>query len=195
MRSCTTSDRVSLNKAIPQATIKCRKCKTCNETLAHVLGQCLYTKTQRIHRHDEIRNFISKKLATKPQDFQVIEEAAVSTSSGTLKPDLVVINRGRVLVIDITVHHEDTGYMEKGRSSKIRKYTPLLPLLADQLQVEPGEVLPIVVGTRGAIPKTTIASLQHLEITDSGSYITLSLLALWNSIEIYCNFMEYNAGR
>jgi hypothetical protein len=195
MRSCTTSDRVCLNTAIPQATIKCRKCKTCNETLAHVLGQCLYTKTQRIHRHDEIRNFISKKLVTTSQNFEVIEEAAITTPSGTLKPDLVAINRGRVLVIDITVRHEDTGYLDEGRSSKIQKYTPLLPLLADQLKVKPGEVLPIVVGTRGAIPKATIASLQALDIIDKGSYTTLALLALRNSIEIYCNFMEYNASR
>jgi hypothetical protein len=98
-------------------------------------------------------------------------------------------------VIDITDRHEDTGYLEEGRASKIRKYTPLLPPLAEQLQAEPGSVLPIVVGTREAIPKSTIASLQDLDITDSGSYITKALLALRNSIEIYQNFMEYNATR
>jgi hypothetical protein len=155
----------------------------------------MHTKTQRIHRHDEIRNFIAKKLANNGQKFTVIEEAAVPTPSGTLKPDLVVINQGRVLVIDITVRHEDTGYLEEGRASKIRKHKPLLPLLAEQHHAEPGWVLPIVVGTRGAIPKATIASLQDLDITDSGSYITLALLALRNSIEIYHNFMEYNASR
>jgi histone deacetylase complex regulatory component SIN3 len=55
-------------------------------------------------------------------------------------------------------------------------------------------VLPTVVGTRGAISKATIASLQELDITDRGSYITLALLALRNSTEIYHNFMEYNAS-
>jgi len=42
MRSGTTSDRVTLNKAIPQATIKCRKCTDGFETLAHIFGQCTH---------------------------------------------------------------------------------------------------------------------------------------------------------
>jgi len=62
MRSGTTSDRVTLQKAIPQTTIKCRKCKVGTETLAHILGQCMYTKMERIRRH-EIRDFISKKTS------------------------------------------------------------------------------------------------------------------------------------
>jgi hypothetical protein len=153
----------------------------------------VYIRRRKGYRHDEIRNFISTKLPTNTQNFQLIEEAAVATQSGTLIPDLIVINRRRVHVIDITVHHEGTGYLE-GRDNKIRKYTPLLPHLAKQLQAEPGSVLPILVGTRGAIPKATIASLQDLYIADNGSYITLALLALRNSTEIYHNFTEYNAS-
>ena len=156
IRSGNTSDRVCLNKVIPQATTKCRKCKNCINTLAHVLGQCMHTNSQRMHRHDEIRNFISRKLAANTRIFQVIE-AAISTPSGTLKPDLLVNNLERVLVIDVNVRHEGTGYLEEGRTRKIRKYTPLLPLLAEQLQAEPSRVIPIV-DTRGAIPKVTIAS-------------------------------------
>jgi hypothetical protein len=85
---------------------------------------------------------------------QVIVEAAVETPSGTLKPDLAVISQGRVNVIDVTVRHEDKGYLEGGYTSKMVKYKPLLPVLAEQLQVSPGIILPVVIGTRGAIPKT-----------------------------------------
>jgi hypothetical protein len=70
----------------------------------------MYTKTERI-RH-EIRDFISKKPATNPQ-YQVIEEASIETPSGTLKPDLVVIYRERVQVIDVTVRHENIGYLRR----------------------------------------------------------------------------------
>ena len=98
-------------------------------------------------------------------------------------------------MIDVTVRHEGTGYLEEGRTSKIRKYTPLLPLLAEQLQAEPGRLIPIVVGTRGSIAKATIASLKELDITDNGSYTTLALLVLRNSIEIYNAFMEYDASQ
>jgi hypothetical protein len=69
--------------------------------------------------------------------------------------------------------------------------TPLLLVLAEKLNKEPGKVLPIVTGTRGAIPKKTLSSLAELDITDTGSYMTIALLALRNSIEIY-NFMDYD---
>ena len=55
-----TSDKVTMYKVVPQSNVKCRKCKTCNETLAHILRQCIHTKTQRIRRHNEIRDFVSK---------------------------------------------------------------------------------------------------------------------------------------
>jgi hypothetical protein len=195
MRGGTTSDRVTLNKAIPQATQKCRKCKDCVETLAHILGQCTHTKKRRIGRHNEIRDFLAKKLANKDEEIQVIEEASIETPAGTLKPDLVVVHQGRVQVIDVTVRHEDAGYLEEGHRSKMEKYTPLLPLLAEKLNKEPGKVLPIVIGTRGAIPKKTLSALADLNITDKGSYKTIALLALRNSIEIYHNFMDYDKPR
>jgi hypothetical protein len=79
MWSGTTSDRMCLNKAIPQTKVKCSKCKTCVGNLAHILGQCTYTKAQRIRRHDEISNFISKNLAADTANFQVIQEASVES--------------------------------------------------------------------------------------------------------------------
>ena len=75
----------------------------------------------------------------------------------------------------------------------MEKYTPLLEILAAQLHVERGRVLPIVVGTRGCMPKTTIDSLREININDRGSYTTISLLALRHSIEIYHTFMDYDA--
>jgi hypothetical protein len=113
MRNGMTSDKVTMNKVVPQTNVKCRKCKVCNETLAHILGQCVYTKTQRIKRHDEIRDFVSKRVANMSEKAQIIEEASIPTPTGSnLKPDLVVVSRGRVHVVDVTVRHEDVGYLE-----------------------------------------------------------------------------------
>ncbi|GFG30765.1 hypothetical protein Cfor_02745, partial [Coptotermes formosanus] len=82
------------SKVVPQTNVKCRKCKVCNETLAHILGQCVYTKTQRIKRHDEIRDFVSKRVANMSEKAQIIEEASIPTPTGSnLKPDLVVVSR------------------------------------------------------------------------------------------------------
>ena len=193
MRSGTTSDRVTISKAIPQSSVTCRRCKSSLETLAHIVGQCINTKPQRIRRHNDIRDFVSKKLASNTDKFQIIEEASVETPTGALKPDLAVISQGRVHVVDVTVRHEDMGYLEGGHRSKVEKYKPLLPILAEQLQVTPGTVLPIVVGTRGAMPKATIASLSDLGISDRSSLITISLLALRSSIEMYLAFLDYDA--
>jgi len=53
-----TSDKVTMNKLVPQSNVKCRKSRACNETLAHIIGQCVYTKSQRIRRNDEIRDCV-----------------------------------------------------------------------------------------------------------------------------------------
>jgi hypothetical protein len=188
-----TSDKVTMNRVVPQSYVKCRKCRSCNETLANVLGQCIYTKAQRIRRHDKIRDFIIKKLVTMKEGIEIIEEALIPTPTGNLKSDLVVVNQGRVHMVDVRVHHKDTGYLDEVYWSKVEKYTPLLKILTEQLKVERGRVLPIVFGTRGSMPNPTTDSPREININDRGSFITISLLALRNSIEIYHTFMDYNA--
>jgi hypothetical protein len=166
MRGGVTSDKITMSKVTPQIKVKCRKCKTCNESLAHILGQCVYTKTQRIRLHDAIRDFVDTKIWAAKAKPQIIEEALIPTPKGSnLKPDLVVVSQGRVHVIDVTVRHEDAGYLYEGDRSKLQKYTPLLHQLADQLQVSIGRVLPLVIGTRGCIPPSTIEALQELDVS------------------------------
>jgi hypothetical protein len=64
---------------------------------------------------------------------KIFEEALIPTPIGNLKPDLVVVNQGRVHVLDVTVRHEDTGNLDEGYRSKVVKYTPLLEILAAKL--------------------------------------------------------------
>jgi len=99
LRGGMISEKVTMN-VLPQSNVKCR---VCNETLAHILGQCVHTKIQRIRRHDEIRNFVSKKLVSMKEKVQTIEEALIPTPTCNVKPDLVVVNQGRVHVLDVTV--------------------------------------------------------------------------------------------
>jgi len=63
-------------------------------------------KPHRIRRHDEIRDFISEKLATMKEVIKNIEEALIPIPTGNLKPDLVVVNQGRVHVVNVTVRME-----------------------------------------------------------------------------------------
>ena len=70
------------------------------------------------------------------KEVQIIEEALIPTLTGNLKPHQVVVNQGRVHVVDVTVRHEDTSYLDEGHRSKVEKYTPTLEILAEQLKVE-----------------------------------------------------------
>jgi hypothetical protein len=56
-----------------------------------------------------------------------------------------------------------------------------------------GEVLPIVVGTRGALPKQTVEVLDKLRIKGKKDLLTISLMSFRRSIAIYTHFMDYNA--
>ena len=91
-------------------------------------------------------------------------------------------------MVDVTDRHENTGCVKDIRAKW--RNTPLLEILAQQLKVDRGRVLPIVVGTSGCMPLATIDSLREININDRGSYITISLLALRNSIEIYHTFVD-----
>lgn len=89
----------------------------------------------------------------------------------------------------ITVCHEDGDYLAQGRMAKVRKYTPLLPLLQKRVGVADGEVLPIVVGTRGAMPKETVKALRKLRITDRSTLITI--MNLWTTTPRLVNLFAY----
>jgi hypothetical protein len=184
LRSGTTGDKVTMNTIVPQNSVACRRCGAQLETLAHVLGQCSHMKGLVIKRHNSIRDFVSS-ATTKREEVEVFEEPSNETPA-----DLVVIHRKRVHVVDVTVRHEDVGYLQRGYE-KISKYTPLLQILGTKYEANPGRVLPIVIGATGAIPKTTIEALEELGISDKQSLMTITLLALRSSIEIYHAFLDY----
>jgi hypothetical protein len=98
-------------------------------------------------------------------------------------------------VVDVTVRHEDGGNLAEGHRSKIEKYTPLLAPLAKTTGVRTGKILPLVVGTRGALPENTIVSLRDLGIDDRQTYITIVLTALRSSLELYHGFLDYDKPR
>jgi hypothetical protein len=98
----------------------------------------------------------------------------------------------RFQVVDVTVSHEDAGYQEEHHNSKVAKYKPIFPQLETQLELVPGKMLPVDIGTRGTIPKSTLSSLEEFRITDRDSDTTLALLAPRNSIETHHWFIEYD---
>lgn len=189
LRTDQGGTRVAMSRGIPQRDIKCRKCREVPETLGHVLGQCSITKSARIRRHDEIVDFVAKEIQHSDPGATVTKEPRLFQEGNLLKPDLVVTNRKGVFVVDVTVRHEDIDYLEVGAKDKVRKYSPLFPQLALGRE---GAVLPLVVGTRGAMPKSTIKSMKLLGSGTKHRFTTMSLIALRCSIEIYHNFIDYD---
>ncbi|KAG5861169.1 hypothetical protein JTB14_032410 [Gonioctena quinquepunctata] len=188
------ANRVAMNRAVLVPNLNCRQCDNQLVTLGHILGQCRYTNPSRIRRHDEIRDLIvAESTKQGPTVAVTVEPTLVAPRGGNLKPDLVIQNRGRVFVVDVTVHYEDGDGLAVGRNLKINKYSQLLPQLRQRYQAAEAEVLPIVVGTRGAMPRESTMCLAKLGYKSKSILKTISLIALCSSIEIYHYFMDYNA--
>jgi Reverse transcriptase (RNA-dependent DNA polymerase) len=192
MRTNTAGNRTSLNRAIPQEDINCRKCRLKPETLAHILGECTHTKGARIKRHDEIKHLVANEAQRKGATVTV--EPGLTLPDGTrLKPDLVIGCQEGVFVVDVTVRHEDGNHLERASAEKKTKYEPLLPQLKTAYNAVVGDVIAVVVGTRGAMPKRTVADLRRIGI--SGRHLkTISLIALRSSIELYHAFLDYDGA-
>jgi hypothetical protein len=141
-----------------------------------------------------IKDHILQRIVDNDKETAVTREPTINfPEGGILKPDLVVKNQRGVFVVDVTVRYEDNENHQEGRRCKIDKYTPLLPGLKERLECGNAEVLPIVVGIRGAIPQSTVDALEQLNITERKDLLTISLMAFRKSIEIYNNFIDYNA--
>jgi hypothetical protein len=124
LRTNTGGNRSSLNRAVPQADLLCRKCRVQKETLAHILGQCIHTKGPRIKRHNEIRDLIESSLQEKDEAVEVMKEPELTLPTGEkLKPDLVIKNREGVFVVDVTARHKHNLQISelKAQRSKIFK--------------------------------------------------------------------------
>jgi hypothetical protein len=193
MRANVAADKVSLSRAEKREEVNCRKCYVLKEILGHILGQCASTKKERIAMHDEVKDFVLQRIVENDEEAVVTRDPTILLPEGvTLKPDLVVKNREGVFVVDVTIRHEDGGNLQMGRRSKIEKYAPLLPDLCKRFEVEKGEVLPIVVGTRGALPKQTVEALDILLIKRKKALLTILLMPFRRSINIYHQFMDYD---
>lgn len=81
------------------------------------------------------------------------------------KPDLVVKNDERILVVDVTVRYEN--YFLKAEKDKVAKYFLCLNHLISEYSVYDQEILPAVLGSRRATTPKTIEILMKLGIAKS----------------------------
>jgi hypothetical protein len=136
LRTNTFGTRSVLARADKNIDVACKKCRTQPETLVHILGLCHYTKGLRIKRHDEAKMTLSDSLKRK---YEVFVEPSLRLGDNLYKPDLVVKNEGRVLIVDVTVRYENKDYFSRAEKEKINKYKPCLEQLKAKFNVSRGK--------------------------------------------------------
>lgn len=190
LRTNTHGTRVAIKRADRAASAMCRRCHAKPETLGHVIGECTAGRRARIHRHNAAVGLLEGELRGTVES--MAREQIFTLPDGThLRPDLVVKSRDSVQVIDITVPFENADSLQGAALEKIRKYQALLPTVREQFRATSGEVIPVVLGARGAFPKSTATALRRLGLLDQRLFLDLSLLALRSSIDIVRQHLDY----
>ena len=142
------------------------------ESLAHILNGCVYYKQKYTGRHNAIVDLVWEMIreAARPQTLTPHFNSALldvdeDENVRRLRPDLWYRKGGTLHVVEVTVpyatpsHGENT--LETRRREKLEKYEPLMTALRRR----PGaaaELHVIVIGSLGAIPKSTIKELEKL---------------------------------
>ena len=172
----------------------CRICHESPETLGHILGQCTANKRARIHRHNEIANIVTKALIQ--QGWAVIVEPRLEDNASKKFPDIVAYNYSlkEVRIYDVTVRYEKDSSLQEAAKEKITKYESLARELAAKKRFTKWNVVPVVVGSRGAVPPETRSCLVKVGLRRR-DIITISLIATRSSIEMIHAFMDYGQGR
>lgn len=80
-------------------------------------------------------------------------------------------------------------------AEKVGKYAALLPVVQRQLQATRGEVIPVVLGARGALPAATVTSLKRMGVSDRKTLLDFTLTMLRTSIDIGRAHLDYGDRR
>jgi len=133
------------------------------ERFGHILGICLHTKAKRIRQHNDIKDYITDKL---PKRFSNFVEPVVNVAGDLKKPDLVIKYREGLIVVDVAIlansRHENRTSLADAFQEKTSKYRTTADHIAKRLGCATSEVLLIVVGCRGAMPRQTVENLSRL---------------------------------
>ncbi len=72
--------------------VKCRKCRSQPETLAHILNACTPNVGLMQERHNSILQRLFKALPRSPDAVNVLVNQKIPGSPGQLRPDLVILD-------------------------------------------------------------------------------------------------------
>lgn len=107
----------------------CRKCGGQPETLAHALNHCHGQMGLIRERHGKILQQLQK--ATPRSMGEIFLEQEISGDPERNKPDLVVVDAAKIIVVDVTIPFEGEQHaLREARRLKEEKYSALKTWLA-----------------------------------------------------------------
>ncbi|KMQ82151.1 r2 protein, partial [Lasius niger] len=139
LRTNTYPTRTTMKKAHDDIVPICRTCGNTDETLDHILGQCITTKAKHIKRHNEIVDLLKDRLAATNR---ILVKPTVEYNGKRFKPDLVITNEERIIVLDVTVQYENKNFLVEAAKEKIDKYSNKANKLKRNLNVPEARVVP-----------------------------------------------------
>jgi hypothetical protein len=138
---------------------KCRHCEQ-PETLPHVINHCRPHMVQIRDRH----NSIVDRLTNAVRFGTITTDRTIQDSKLRLRPDIVVEEANRVLIIDVTCPFDnDVDALSEAALAKVNKYEPLKEFV--ESTGKKCVVLPFVVGALGSWYKQNEIVLGHLGMT------------------------------
>lgn len=98
---------------------RCRAGCMVSETNYHIIQQCHRTHGGRVLRHDRIVNLLCDNMRGRP-NLKVLKEQRFRTEVGLRKPDLLIYNNEKAIVLDVQI--VSGRDMERDHNAKIAKY-------------------------------------------------------------------------
>ena len=194
----TPANLARWNKIIDPCCYLCKQMGKFNKgTLHHILNNCPYMLTRYDWRHNSILSFITSILIRnneeKAQIYADIEGHKVNSGTipnniiqTTQRPDLVIITKGKIVIVELTVPFESNIH-----GAERRKKDRYASLEYDILELgHQCEVLTIEIGSRGYITKENKERLTNIfksfKIKKHTNILTsISKIALLTSYSIY----------
>ena len=128
------------------ASPTCRQCHSPanSETLPHIICHCKPNMTAITDRHDRVL----KRLVNAIHKGEVTIDKTIPGTPGLNRPDIVVREGNKVLIIDICPFKSDDNSLSNAAQRKVDKYNYLIEHFANENKV--AKVFGFVVGALGA---------------------------------------------
>uniref|UniRef100_A0A4W6FV19 ribonuclease H n=1 Tax=Lates calcarifer TaxID=8187 RepID=A0A4W6FV19_LATCA len=168
LRTCTfptLSSRVR-GRGRTHDALLCRLCGRQQETIRHIIGNCVSVKPNRMANHNKICGFL-QRVAEEAGWLVARERRLVSDSGSVGVPDLVMVKGREAIILDVAICFEanqDTLYDSEVR--KIKKYSGFtMAVKTIHPDVRNVSVCGFPMGARGKWHKNNTAILTKLGVS------------------------------